>query len=228
MPDGVFITVEGIDGSGLSTQSQLIRDKIESWRETHRWVHQTNHKPPDEPLTVPTKEPTDGPAGGEVKKILSKRTTVDTETLALLFAADRRDHVEQLIQPMLDDGYIVISDRYRLSSYAYQIEGCDGGLEWLREINKHSITPDLTIIIDVDVGTFHQRRKQSRVTKELPEEKDFLTKARQNFLDIAEQLQSEGQNITIVNGEGHKEQDIWPRYKDDVLEVLRENGYFHP
>ncbi|GAF95201.1 unnamed protein product, partial [marine sediment metagenome] len=138
-----FIVIEGVDGSGVSTQAELLERKL---RSTGREVYLT-------------KEPTDGPAGAMIRLALAGRLvkrkdaldlrSFEAHTLALLFAADRMDHLYNDIIPKLDIGVIMISDRYYLSSYAYQ--GIDiNNIEWLQAINSQCLRPDLTVFLDID------------------------------------------------------------------------------
>jgi dTMP kinase len=222
MAEGVFIAIEGIDGAGVTTQAELLQRKLED--DILPFIKE-DVEYGNGPHTHLTKEPTDGPAGGQIRVALSERLKLDTETLALFFATDRRDHVEQEIEPMLEDGYIVIADRYYLSSYAYQLDGVGGDLEWLRAINSKSISPDLTILLDVEVDTSKRRRDQSRLTEELTEDRETLETVRENYLDIADTLQSEGENIRIVDGEGDAEREVFQSYRDYVYDLLQEKNY---
>jgi dTMP kinase len=126
---------------------------------------------------------------------------------------------------MLEDGYIVIADRYYLSSYAYQLDGVGGDLEWLRAINSKSISPDLTILLNVDLDTSQKRREQSRLTQELTEDRDTLKTVRANYLEVAETLQAEGENNKIVDGEGDAEREVFQSYRDHVYDLLQEKNY---
>jgi dTMP kinase len=222
MAEGVFIAIEGIDGAGVTTQAELLQRKLED--DILPFIKE-DVEYGNGPHTHLTKEPTDGPAGGQIRVALSERLELDTETLALFFATDRRDHVEREIEPMLEDGYIVIADRYYLSSYAYQLDGVGGDLEWLRAINSKSISPDLTILLDVEVDTSERRRDQSRLTEELTEDRETLETVRENYLDIADTLQSEGENIRIVDGEGDAEREVFQSYRDYVYDLLQEKNY---
>jgi len=222
MAEGVFIAIEGIDGAGVTTQAELLQRKLED--DILPFIND-DVEYGNGPHTHLTKEPTDGPAGGQIRVALSERLELDTETLALFFATDRRDHVEREIEPMLEDGYIVIADRYYLSSYAYQLDGVGGDLEWLRAINSKSISPDLTILLNVDLDTSQKRREQSRLTQELTEDRDTLKTVRANYLEVAETLQAEGENIKIVDGEGDAEREVFQSYRDHVYDLLQEKNY---
>jgi dTMP kinase len=152
--NGLFIVFEGIDGSGTTTQAERYAAHLRARR---RLVHVT-------------REPSRGPVGSLLRLVLTHRlalpTTHHAETMALLFAADRLDHVAAEITPLLRDGYVVISDRYDLSSLAYQAttaldEGKDKAstLRWIRDLNRHARRPDLTLVLDVSAEVAAQRRK---------------------------------------------------------------------
>src|SRR5438105_216358 len=105
MKRGKLIVLEGIDGAGTTTQAARLG--------LHLAAHQL-------PVHV-TREPSDGPLGLEIRKILrGSHAPFDPSALALLFAADRMDHVARVVEPALARGVNVVSDRYQLSSYVYQ------------------------------------------------------------------------------------------------------------
>ncbi|HHY98412.1 MAG TPA: dTMP kinase [Firmicutes bacterium] len=189
---GRFIVFEGIDGSGVTTQTYRLKEYIKK-------------------LGLPvhlTKEPTDGPVGGLIRTVLAKRVGVPTKDgklqsldpacLALLFAADRIDHLEVDILPKLENGVTVICDRYYLSSFAYQSLSVD--YEWIKAINSRCIMPDLTIMLRVPPLVAEKRRLQDRWHVELYEETSKLEQVDQNYLRIIKILQREGHNIEIIDG----------------------------
>lgn len=151
---GCFIVFEGIDGAGTTTQAERYGSAL---RKRRRLAHVT-------------REPSAGPVGSLIRQVLTRRITVPTnnqsEMMALLFAADRLDHVESEIAPFLRDGYVVISDRYDLSSLAYQstsasIEDTDPAnvVEWIRTLNRDARRPDVTVVIDVKPEVAAARRR---------------------------------------------------------------------
>jgi dTMP kinase len=146
---GVFICIEGLDGCGKTTQAKLLVKELKRHYDA-----------------VYTAEPSSGNIGKFIKKNClhaEKRGSVLVE--ALLFAADRIDHVQNEILPALSKGRVVISDRYLYSSYAYQ--GAAGlELEWIEKLNKHAIRPDLSIFIDVKPETVVQRLKRKKSVME--------------------------------------------------------------
>jgi len=166
MGGGVFISIEGIDGSGKTTHSK----KLVKWLSKHGV------------RSLYTREPTNG-AVGRILKSIVKRRDVDSRVEALLFAADRLEHLNRIILPYLEKSYIVVSDRYVYSSLAYQTV-TTGERKWVREINKFARKPDLTLLLDVEpkVGLSRIRRHRTRF-----EEESFLERVREEYLRLAEE-----------------------------------------
>lgn len=147
---GVFICVEGIDGSGKTTQAR-------------RLVKNLTRKGYD---AVYTTEPSKGIYGNIIRKnILQGTIRVPTVVEAVLFAADRDYHIENEIKPLLKAGKIIVCDRYVYSSIAYQ-GAADVNIEWIKEINKHAIKPDLAIYIDVPPDIVINRIKRRKTVME--------------------------------------------------------------
>jgi dTMP kinase len=146
---GVFICIEGLDGCGKTTQTKLLAKKL---RKSHNAVY--------------TAEPSRGKIGTFIRKrCLYGEKRLSTVVEALLFAADRVEHVENEVLPALHEGRLVISDRYVYSSLAYQ--GAAGlSVEWIEQINEHALKPDLAIFIDVDPQTVMSRLKPKRSVME--------------------------------------------------------------
>ena len=159
---GRFIVLEGIDGSGSTTQANLL---VERLRRSGR-------------PALGTCEPSQGPVGTLIRQALGHRLedaggaplALDWVSLALLFAADRSDHVHRCIEPALRVGQFVVSDRYDLSSLAYQSATSGEGIEvltWIRQLNQRAPRPDLTIVVDVSALTAERRRLQRGEAAEL-------------------------------------------------------------
>jgi dTMP kinase len=144
---GVFICIEGLDGSGKTTHA-------------HRLVRNLQEKGYD---AVYTTEPSRGELGKFIRgTILEGKTRVPRVVEALLFAVDRVEHFEKDVKPALREGNVVVSDRCVYSSLAYQgAAGLD--LEWIEQINRFALPPDLAIYIDVppEVVVKRIRRKKS-------------------------------------------------------------------
>ena len=176
MERGLFIAFEGIDGSGLTTQAEKAQQKIENGANPKLLQQSLDENESHERTTYLTKEPTDGPAGGPLRLALDERLELDPESFALLFATDRKDHTEQIIKPMLNDGKIVLADRYYLSSLAYQwSDGVD--FEWVKSINSKCITPDLTILLDVKASEAKRRIEKGRLNTQLYENEERLARS---------------------------------------------------
>jgi len=138
---GRFIVLEGIDGSGKTTQTLRLAESLRS----------------DGHSVLSTHEPSDGPIGVVLRQALTRRLVgLSDRVLALLFAADRLHHLEAVVEPALAEGKVVVSDRYVLSSLAYQ--GMRLPLAWVESLNAAARRPDLTLYLDVDARTAAGRR----------------------------------------------------------------------
>jgi dTMP kinase len=147
---GRFIVLEGIDGSGTTTQAARL---VASLRAAGHAV-------------VGTREPSDGPIGVVLRQALTRRLVgLSDRALALLFAADRLDHLASVVEPALAEGKLVVSDRYVLSSLAYQ--GMRLPLRWVETLNAAARPADLTLYLEVDPGTAARRRRGRGGTEEL-------------------------------------------------------------
>ncbi len=146
-----FLSVEGIDGSGKTTQVRLLVERLRSAGRT----------------VLQTKEPDGGQLGAEVRAMLTRpdRLLAPAEQLLLVSAA-RFDHVRSVIRPALADGQWVVSDRFIDSTYAFQVAASDIDLnemfQSIREIVVGQTLPDLTIILDLSLEIAIDRRRQRR------------------------------------------------------------------
>ncbi|MFQ5762948.1 MAG: dTMP kinase, partial [Candidatus Bathyarchaeia archaeon] len=162
---GVFIAVEGIDGSGKTTQSYLLVNQL----------RQLGYR------TEYTAEPTYGPVGNIIRLHLSRGKSRRAEWEALLFAADRYHHIQETILPKLKRGITLVSDRYVYSSLAYQgAAGVD--LEWIRRLNRFAPKPDLTLYLDVDPKASLGRKTEGRTVFEKLRDEE---KTRRLYLRLA-------------------------------------------
>ena len=188
---GLFIVFEGIDGAGTTSQCEIL---VKMLRGRGEKVHLT-------------REPTTGPIGVQIRHILSGRlvsrpggnasSAVDPATIALLFAADRIDHLQNEIHPFLEAGHHVICDRYVLSSLAYQ--SVDVDLKFVRAINAKAATPDITFFLDVSPEVAMQRIQDSRTERDLFETLPFQRKVAQRYKQVVDDYR-EGP-IEIIDGE---------------------------
>jgi len=153
---GCFVVIEGLDGAGKTSQINGVVEKlIELGFDA-----------------VGTCEPTKSETGKLCRKYLKDENS-DVRVDALLFAADRIEHYNQVVLPLLQAGKIVISDRYKMSSYVYQ-QSQGAPLEWLKEINKYAPEADLTIYLDISIETSINRIKESEDEKEKFENRESL------------------------------------------------------
>jgi dTMP kinase len=161
---GCFVCIEGLDGSGKSTQARLLAERLQKTRRVL--------------LTV---EPSRGRIGTFIRQsYLYGENRLSSVVEALLFAADRVDHVQNEIVPALETGDVVISDRYVYSSLAYQ--GAAGlSLEWIEKVNSHALRPDIALFLDVDLGTVMKRLKPR---KSVMENLETQERVRGYYLDL--------------------------------------------
>lgn len=149
---GAFICIEGIDASGKTTQA-------------HRLVRNLRRRGLD---AVYTTEPNTGEIGKLIRDhVLNRKKRVPVAVEALLFAADRVDHVDKEIKPALQKGKIVICDRYVYSTLAYQ-GAADLDLNWIEQINQFALVPNMALFLDVSPEVVIERM-QSKSKKSVME-----------------------------------------------------------
>jgi dTMP kinase len=172
---GVFICVEGLDGCGKTTQAKLLVRRLRRSCDA-----------------VYTAEPSSGKIGRFIKRhCLHGDKRVSGVVEALLFAADRFDHVQNTVLPALKRGRIVVSDRYVYSSLAYQ--GATGlELEWIERINERAVRPDLAILIDVEPETVVQRLKPRKSVMENLETQRKVREVYVKFVEKGELVRVDG------------------------------------
>ena len=191
---GRFVVLEGIDGAGTTTQTALLAARV---RKAGRAVRST-------------REPSDGPVGSLIRQVLSGRVVTPGgrapgwATMALLFAADRIDHVEAEIDPFLGSGGDVISDRYDASSLAYQsvVSGraATEAVDWIRVLNKQALRPDLTIVIDLPPDLAAVRRESRGEAAQLYEQHEVQRALAAFYSELDKHMPND--RIVIVNGQG--------------------------
>lgn len=135
--------------------------------------------------------------------------------MAALFAADRLDHLSRTVEPALAQGLVVISDRYLLSSFAYQSLAVD--LDWLRHLNRRARRPDLTLLLEVPTAVSRSRR-QERPGDERYEADDHLEQVRERFAALGLSLRSE-LGVVAVDAQGPPD-EVLARLKAVVVERL--------
>lgn len=173
---GFFICVEGLDGCGKTTQARML-------------VKNLKDRGFD---AVYTAEPSMGKIGRFIRKhCLNVEKRVSGVVEALLFAADRFEHLEWEVKPALNMGKIVVSDRYVYSSLAYQgAAGLD--LEWIRNVNMHALTPNLAIFIDVQPETVLNRLKPKKSVMEKIETQRKVREYYMKFVEKGELVKVDG------------------------------------
>lgn len=180
---GLFIAFEGGDGAGKSTQVRLLAAALAGLgREV-----------------VVTRQPGGTELGVAIRDLVLHGDHVSSRAEALLFAADKAHHVDQLIRPALDRGAAVVTDRYTDSSVAYQGAGRDLGAAEVHDLQMwavDSLVPDLTVIVDVSAE--EGRRRRGEVHDRLEAEADaFHDAIRQHFLAMA---QGAPERYLVVDG----------------------------
>lgn len=191
---GLFIALEGLDGSGTTTQAKALKE----------WLDQqniTNH------LTC---EPSEGPIGLVLRKVLKGEVKTDPAAVALLFAADRVDHIYREVKNARENSQIVICDRYVYSSLAYQ--SIEHSLNWVRSINTEAPEPTLTIYLRVAPEVAKKRRNTRDEADELFDDLQQQKKICQRYDELLGEKESDGswvyQNGQWLLGKKHVESCI--------------------
>lgn len=184
---GRFFALEGIDGSGKSTQLKLLAQRLEQ-----------AGRP-----CLTTCEPTHRPMGALLRQVLTRQVRCDSRVVAPLFVADRLDHLlneENGLCKAVEDGLTVLTDRYYFSSYAYQ--SVDLPLEWVIEANRpcaELLRPTATIFIDVEPELALERIAQNREGTELFETMERLTRTREQYFRAFE-AQKDVEQVIVLPG----------------------------
>lgn len=187
---GRFIVLEGIDGSGTTTQL----DRAVAF------VGSLGHR------AVATREPSAGPIGRLLREALHGRLSMedgsrmDGRAMALLFAADRIDHLQREIEPHLAAGTTVVSDRYLLSSLAYQAEEADRA--WVATLARGILAPDLTVLLDLPIEVAARRREAAGRPIERYDADSCLAKVAANYRELARKQPA----VVVVNGAATKDE----------------------
>jgi dTMP kinase len=205
---GRFVVLEGIDGAGTTTQVVRLAEKMRSMRV----------------LVRTTREPSDGPVGTLVRQVLTGRVVVPGgrapgwATMALLFAADRMDHVEAEIEPFVAESGVVVSDRYDASSLAYQSvsSGAESreAVEWIRSLNRYVRRPDLTIVLDLPADVAADRRMRRGEAAQLYEQNEVQRALAAFYKDLAKHMPND--RIVVVDASGTVDEvhsRVWAAYE---------------
>jgi dTMP kinase len=187
---GRFLVIEGLDGAGTTTQARLLGERL---RAEGRRVHVTA-------------EPSGGPIGALVRQVLTRRLVgrdggeLDPKAVALLFAADRLDHVALEVAPRLAEGIDVVSDRYALSSLAYQgLTTGDPG--WVEAVNAAAVAPDLVVFLRARARVALGRRRAASLHPELYEVQAFQRRVARSYDRGIARLRALGQRVEVLDGE---------------------------
>lgn len=197
----MFIVFEGLDGSGSTTQAKLLVENLKS--KNIRAIH--------------TCEPTENTIGKLIRGALQKKWQTSPEALQLLFTADRADHLFAEVEPEIEKGNIVVSDRYFWSTIAYGALACDQ--DWLAEMNQIFRKPDFTFLLKVPAKVCVERIQQRGQDIELFEEEQKLEKVWQVF----EKLAAKEENVMILNGEKSMKEiaeEVWRVLEEKFSEKL--------
>jgi len=180
---GKFIVFEGLDGSGKTTQANNLVKRLNSLGIKSAY----------------TKEPTESIPGGAARSAIYKKTALQMESIALLFLADRAEHVICDILPALEQGRTIVCDRYYLSNVAYQ--GLEMDIDMLLSLNKtilkDNLVPDITIFLDVSPEICCERISRERLRTDLYEEFNKQSLIRNNFFNAFEKVKDK-ENILII------------------------------
>lgn len=189
MKKGLFITFEGADGSGKTTQISLLNEYLIGKKVK----------------TFLTREPGSPGLGTRIREILLHyEGELSSTAESFLFLADRAQHVDRIIKPAIEEGKIVLCDRHTDSTLAYQGYGRQLDIErikYLNDIATGGLKPDLTIVFDVDVETFMARvgRNKDRMESAGIE---FYNRVRAGYLEIAK---NEPERVRVIDASGNVE-----------------------
>lgn len=172
---GVFIVIEGLDGSGKTTQARLLAKKLS--KKYNIFL---------------TTEPSRGKIGSYIREYyLYEKQRLPTDVEALLFAADRLEHVKKELVPALDEGKLVICDRYLHSSLAYQ--GSSGlSIDWIRGINSKALQPDIGVFIDLAPEVVLKRLNRKKSVMETLETQQKVREIYLKFVENGELVRIDG------------------------------------
>jgi len=184
------VVLEGLDGAGTTTQCASLGVAL------RRRGHEV----------VLTQEPTSGPVGTLIRQALTGRLglpagggPLTAHTLALLFAADRADHQAVVLEPALARGAVVLSDRYLLSSLAYQ--GAEVGAAWVAAINRPARMPDLTLFLEVTPSVAAARREGRGSVEELYEAEALQARTYTAYQRAIRLRRRAGERVRVLDGE---------------------------
>jgi len=207
---GKFIVIEGIDGSGKTTQiSQL-----------SKWLNETDLIPKTNQLVI-TREPGGTQLGQSIRSLLldtSRKIKPDSITELLLYAADRAQHVNEIIRPSLNKGDWVISDRFCGSTLAYQGYGRKLDIKLIKKLEAiatQGISPDITFLLDIPVEESIKRRMNREEDRMEKEGREFLSQVSLGFKTLAED--NKWKNISALKSK----EDIISEIKYEIKKLIQ-------
>ncbi|WNG57263.1 dTMP kinase [Archangium gephyra] len=186
---GRLIVLEGLDGAGTTTQVERLASALRAEGQS----------------VLTTREPSDGPVGVLIRQALTGRLVLPggagplaPETLALLYAADRTDHLRAKVLPALEAGQVVLSDRSVLSSLAYQ--GASLPMEWVESINAHAVPADLTLFVEVSIEVAARRRAARGGPEELFDAEEKQRRISKQY-EAAIRLRGKREHVVRIDGD---------------------------
>lgn len=185
---GMLVALEGLDGSGSSTQARNLEKYFKTSQGPEMWL---------------TREPTQGPIGSTIRHILSRNLEMDNKTLQMMFIVDRRDHLSEPrgIITRLKNKSLVVTDRYLWSTLAYgQVENLD--INWLLAMQSHFPIPDLTFLLKTPVDVCLERMQFSRLGADIFEKKEELEKVSQGYDYLTQRFDDQ---FIVIDGEKKSE-----------------------
>lgn len=208
MSEGLFISLEGIDGSGKTTLIQYLQDKLATY-----------------PL-LRIREPGGTAISEKIRELLLNidNYLITARTEAILYAAARSQVVEQLIKPALDEGKLVLADRYVDSTMAYQGYGRGLDLQFLFTLNQlctSGLLPDATILLDITPQVGEKRRKHEEADRLEKEGREFQARVREGYLRLAIK---EPKRFYVINANRefrHVAEDAWGQ----IMSLLIKRGW---
>lgn len=204
---GVFISFEGGDGAGKSTQMAMLREHLLTERRV------------DPDLVLTTREPGGTALGTEIRRLILHGEDVDPRAEALLYAADRAHHVHTLVRPHLARGGLVLGDRYLDSSIAYQGAGRELDPETIASLSlwaTDGLLPHRTILLDLPAGALQERREDAELDRLERAGEDFHESVRAQFLRLAEE---DPERFAVIDGSLPADQ-VHAQVLEAVAEVL--------
>ncbi len=190
---GRLIVIEGLDGAGTTTQARRLAEHLTA-RGDRAHV---------------TREPSDGPVGRLLREMLAGAHGIAGQklsqgTFGLLFAADRLDHMQREVDPAIERGETVVSDRWYHSSLAYQGTGADR--DWIAQLNARARRPDVTVFLKVRPEVAAKRRAAAGRAQELFEDLEMQREVDAGYRATIAELIAAGETIEIVDGELSEDQ----------------------